>query len=125
MLTREPLLTCRLQVMTTRHDWCSWQVVLVRYPHVEQALQQWRPALVVRRFETPVGILLWVLMITSAENAGWPGDVALEGLEEAGLRLPSIVRTSKIATLDTQGIRCIGMLAERDQVRVSTHIRFN
>jgi len=38
--------------------------------------------------------LLWVLMITSAENRGWDGDVDVSDLEFSGLPVASVVRTA-------------------------------
>jgi mRNA interferase MazF len=37
--------------------------------------------------------LLWVLMITSAENRDWPGDVAVTDLATAGLPAESADET--------------------------------
>lgn len=117
-----PIFKSRVQILN--RDWRFGHVALVRYLHVEQAMQQWRPALVVRSFETPVATLLWVLMITSADHRGWHGDVDIEALEIAGLRLPSIVRTAKIATIDAHAVQCIGTLAEEDRTKVAAAIDF-
>lgn len=55
--------------------------------------------------------LLWALMITSAENRGWPGDIPLlERHAECGLPVPSVVRTEKIATLDARHATALGIL---------------
>ena len=43
---------------------------------------------------------LWVVMITSAENRGWPDDVPVANLKLAGLPVPSLIRSAKIATID-------------------------
>jgi mRNA interferase MazF len=62
--------------------------------------------------------LLWLIMITSAENRGWPGDVGLSDLRAAGLPAPSIVRPAKIATVDARDAQRLGTLprAEREAV---------
>lgn len=55
--------------------------------------------------------LLWVLMITSAENAGWQGDLSLaDNYEACGLKVPCIIRTAKIATVEAARARRSGSL---------------
>jgi mRNA interferase MazF len=44
--------------------------------------------------------LLWVAMITSAENLGWRGDVPVHILAAAGLPASSVIRTAKLATIE-------------------------
>ena len=76
-------------------------VIKVPFSYTDRPTRQSRPALVVSAgaIEDAHG-LLWVVMITSAENRGWPGDVAVNNLATAGLPVPSIVRTAKIATIE-------------------------
>jgi mRNA interferase MazF len=62
-------------------------------------------------------------MVTSAENRGWPGDVMISDLTEAGLPAPSVVRTAKIATIETGDAEQIGRLQENDQRQVSEALR--
>jgi mRNA interferase MazF len=52
--------------------------------------------------------LLWVVMITSAENRGWPGDLPIADLGRAGLPAPSIIRPAKIATIEARDAEPIG-----------------
>ena len=68
-------------------------VVKVPFPYTDRATRQWRPALVVStaRLQDLHG-LLWVVMITSAENRGWPDDVPVADLKMAGLPVPSLIR---------------------------------
>lgn len=77
-------------------------VVRVPFPYTDRNTRQYRPALVVSA--GPMGdgaALLWVVMITSAGNRSWNDDVSLEtGYAEAGLPAPSIIRPTKIATID-------------------------
>ena len=48
-------------------------------------------------------------MITSAENAPWPYDVSLSVvLERTGLKAPSVVRPSKLATIDVSHAEPLG-----------------
>ena len=75
-------------------------VVRVPFPYTDRATRQSCPALVVSSAALEdQHELLWVLMITSAENRGWPGDVLIENLEGTGLPVPSVIRTAKIATI--------------------------
>jgi mRNA interferase MazF len=43
-----------------------------------------------------------MVMITSAENRTWPGDVAIPHHHQAGLPAPSVVRALKIATIEAR-----------------------
>jgi mRNA interferase MazF len=67
--------------------------------------------------------LLWVLMITSAQNRGWPGDVTIPDPAAAGLPAPSIVRTAKIATIEAEDAECIGRLQRNEQLQVALSLR--
>jgi mRNA interferase MazF len=50
-------------------------------------------------------------MITSAENRGWPGDVTISNLASAGLPVPSVVRTAKIATIEVADATKLGRVS--------------
>lgn len=97
----------------------SGDVIKVPFPYTDRATRQSRPALVVSTatLETTHG-LLWVVMITSAANRGWPGDVAVSDLAEAGLPSPSVIRTAKIATIESSDATRLGRIpaAQRRQV---------
>jgi mRNA interferase MazF len=86
-------------------------VVKVPFPYTDRSTRQSRPALVVSSsdLEKTHG-LLWVLMITSAENRGWPGDVGIDVLTGTGLPVPSVVRTAKIATIEARDATRLGKL---------------
>ena len=89
----------------------AWDVLKVPFPYTNRPVRQRRPALVVSSGiskDTPRS--LWVLMITSAEHRGWPGDVPITDLGAAGLPAPSIVRTAKIATIEAADAERIGTL---------------
>jgi mRNA interferase MazF len=58
-------------------------------------------------------------MVTSSENGGWPGDVAVSDLHSARQPAPSIVRCAKIATIEASDAARIGHLAARDQEEVA------
>jgi len=87
-------------------------VIKVPFPYTDRATRQSRPALVV----SVGGIeanhqLLWVVMITSAENRSWPGDVAVNNLEQAGLPAPSVIRTAKIVTIEVSDATRLGKIS--------------
>jgi len=86
-------------------------VIRVPFPYTDKDTRQRRPALVVSL--STVGesnALLWVVMITSAENRTWPGDVAIRHLRKAGLPVPSVIRTAKLATIEARYAERLGVL---------------
>jgi mRNA interferase MazF len=101
-----------------------WDVVRVPFPYTDKPVRQRRPALVIASPETEndTGVL-WVLMITSAANRGWAGDVVVSDLLAAGLPVPSLVRTEKIATIDARDAETIGRLATVEQRLVTARLR--
>jgi mRNA interferase MazF len=98
-------------------------VVKVPFPYTDSAARQSRPALVVSgpELEADHG-LLWVLMITTAANRGWSGDVGIPRLPATGLPVASVVRTAKIATLDCAHATRIGRVASATLTQVLRHI---
>lgn len=99
-------------------------VVKVPFPYTDRATRQSRPALVV----SSAGLedahaLLWVLMITSADNRGWPGDVGIRNLGAAGLPVASVIRTAKIATIDSAHATKLGRISAAALTQVNGHIR--
>jgi mRNA interferase MazF len=101
-----------------------WDVVKVPFPYTDRPVLQRRPALVVagEAIEAAHG-LLWVLMITSAENRRWTDDVVVSDLRRAGLPAPSVVRCVKIATIEAAHAERIGDLAQPDRSRIVGHLR--
>lgn len=88
-------------------------IVKVPFPYTDREVRQRRPALIVSRDALGDGRLYWVLMITSADHRRWPGDVALgKRYGETGLPAPSVVRTSKIATVEHDRMEPLGRLPE-------------
>jgi mRNA interferase MazF len=86
-------------------------VIKVPFPFPAVAAGKFRPALVVSSPELQeFHGLLWVLMITSAKNKPWAGDVEVTHLEEAGLPAPSVVRCARIAAVETSAATRIGKL---------------
>lgn len=86
------------------------EIVRVPFPYTDRSTRQRRPALIVsdRRLGNP-GSLVWVLMITALENAGWPGDLPIsEPRPQTGLPIPSVIRTAKIASVDAGDLDSLG-----------------
>ncbi len=103
-----------------------WDLVKVPFPYTNRPVQQRRPALVVAVPEAPgAPALLWVLMVTSAANRGWPGDVVISDLKMAGLPAASVLRSAKIATIEAQDAEWIGSLPMADRMQVATALRDN
>jgi mRNA interferase MazF len=99
-------------------------VVRVPFPYTDRLPRQHRPALVV----SAGGIgensnILWVVMITSAENRAWPGDLAIGRYEEAGLPAPSVIRPCKIATIEARHAERLGRIKPRLTIEVVSAIR--
>ncbi|MGB3830772.1 MAG: type II toxin-antitoxin system PemK/MazF family toxin [Mesorhizobium sp.] len=100
-------------------------VVVLPFPYADRLAEKRRPAVVVSlpSLAQKHGIV-WVVMVTSAENAGWPGDVGISDLDEAGLTSPSVVRPAKIATVDlTRVLRVIGRLPAADTAALTAELR--
>jgi mRNA interferase MazF len=100
-----------------------WTIVKVPFPYTDRPVRQRRPALVIANEtrDTTNG-LLWVLMITSAGNRGWVGDVGISDLAATGLPVPSIVRTAKIATIDAADAEKLGRLPKTERGKVATNL---
>ena len=101
----------------------TWDVIKVPFPYTDRPVRQRRPALVLaaNELESEHG-LLWVLMITSAENRRWSEDVPISRAEKAGLPAPSVVRCAKVATIETQEAERIGTLPARERRQVSARV---
>jgi mRNA interferase MazF len=101
-----------------------WDIVKVPFPYTDRPVRQRRPALVVAAGEIEAAHgLLWLVMITSAENRGWPDDVSISDLHTAGLPAPSIVRAAKIATADARDAQRLGTLPVADREAVGSPLR--
>jgi mRNA interferase MazF len=85
-------------------------VIRVPFPYTDRSTRQHRPALVVSRVALGDGdSLLWVAMITSAENRAWPGDVSFgNAYAQSGLPAPSVVRPCKLATIEARHAERLG-----------------
>ena len=99
-------------------------MVKVPCPNTNRPVRQRRPALVVGVPVAPgAPALLWVLMVTSAANRGWLGDVAVSDLAAAGLPAASVIRSAKIATIEARDAERIGHLPFADRPLVALALR--
>ena len=98
-------------------------VIKVPFPYTDRPTRQSRPALVISSGELQkLHGLLWVAMITSAGNRGWPEDVPVTNLEMAGLPFPSVIRPAKIATIEASDAAKIGSVSPARLKRVKKWI---
>jgi mRNA interferase MazF len=102
----------------------AWDVVVVPFPYADRLAERRRPALVISsRRLLPFG-LLWVAMITSAENEPWSCDIPITNLRRAGLPAPSVVRPAKIACIEpTRVLRRAGTLDKATAANVAERMR--
>ena len=103
--------TARLSIIA-EPAFSSGDIVWVPFPFVDAPRLRERPALVVSALSPLADIpLLWVLMITSAANQGWQGDISLEQcFAECGLPVLCVIRTAKIATVEAGRARKSGIV---------------
>jgi mRNA interferase MazF len=96
-----------------------WAVVVVPFPYSERLAEKRRPALVVSNERLHRDGFLWIAMITGAGKARRAGDVPIRDLTMAGLPGGSLVRASKLATIEpSRVVRSIGSLAAGERSRV-------
>lgn len=98
-------------------------VVVVPFPYADRLVEKKRPAVVVSGKPLLEKRLVWLAMVTSADNAGWPCDIAIDDLADTGLRAPSIIRPWKLATVDASRIvRVAGRIAPEVLSRLKNEI---
>ncbi len=98
-------------------------IVRVPFPYTNRETHQHRPALVVSGGELAGGMLVWALMITSRDNRSWVGDVPILAPEQStGLPAPSMVRTAKIATIQSSVAERIGRLGDGELRQVQIEL---
>jgi mRNA interferase MazF len=106
-----------------RH-FAPFDVVVVPFPYTDRLAEKRRPALVISNRKLAIHGLVWVAMITSADNEPWSSDVVIADLKRAGLPAPSVVRPAKIACIEPVRIdRRIGRLDKAAARVVSQRLR--
>jgi len=102
----------------------AWDVVKLPFPYTDRPVRQRRPALVVAAGDLLARHnLIWVVMITSAENRGWPSDVTVTDIAAAGLPVASVIRTAKIAVVEARDAERLGALPPGDRAAVADQLR--
>jgi len=109
---------------TSEGVFAAFDVVVVPFPYADRLAEKRRPALVVSNRNLASHDLIWIAVITSAENAPWPCDVPIVDLKRAGLLAPSVVRPAKIACIEpARVIRRIGRLGPATARLVAQRLR--
>ena len=99
-------------------------VARVPFPYTSAEAGQHRPALIVAAAgPDDAPFLLWVVMITAAANRPWEGDIAIPDPAAAGLPIPSVVRTSKIATIALVRAQPRGQVSSETLAAVRAELR--
>lgn len=100
-----------------------WDVVVIPVSDGRNGEKR-RPALVISNRVLAQQGLLWVAMITSADNAPWPCDVPISDLARAGLPAASVIRPVKITCIDaTRVLRRAGALDKKTAFKVGEKLR--
>ena len=101
-----------------------FDIVVVPVRYADRLAEKRRPAVVVSNRRLAVHGLVWVAMITSADNEPWSGDIAIADPNRAGLPAPSVVRTAKIACIEPNRIdRRLGRLDKSEARKVGQELR--
>ncbi|MBI3534685.1 MAG: type II toxin-antitoxin system PemK/MazF family toxin [Deltaproteobacteria bacterium] len=103
----------------------NFDIVLVPFPFTDLSTSKKRPCMVLLRLEpVRVEMLFLVAMITSQiDGLSFPFDVKLKDPEQAGLIKPSLVRLSKMVTIDQSLInKKLGRLSLKDQEIIKQNI---
>ena len=90
-------------------------VVVVPFPYADRLAEKRRPAVVVSAEALHARQIVWLAMVTSAENAGWPCDIRIENQASTGLTADSVIRPWKLATVDlSRIIRIAGRISDNE-----------
>jgi mRNA interferase MazF len=106
-------------------SFATFDVVVVPFPHSDKLAEKRRPALVVSAPALGDELdRIWVAMITTDRGRRLIGDAAITDLTAAGLPAESLVRASKIATIEVnQVLRRAGRLSEQDLAAATKALR--
>ena len=83
MAGTSPAMTNATPEREVRHD--PFDIVVVPFPYADRLAEKRRPALVISNRKLAVHGLIWVAMITSADNEAWSSDVPIADLKRAGI----------------------------------------
>ncbi len=97
----------------------SGDIVLLVYPFSDRTETKQRPALVL----VDTGDNDIIVARITGQNLQTPFDIKLEEWQKAGLRIPSIVRLHKVATLEKHLVKSrLGVLTNKDWKQVQTTV---
>lgn len=102
-----------------------FDVVVVPFPYSDRLAEKRRPAIAVstNHLSAKYG-LIWLVMVTSADNRRWDCDVDVSDLDSAGLPAPSRIRAAKLATIDSDRVvQRVGRLTTRDARALEAQLR--
>ncbi|MBI3140365.1 MAG: type II toxin-antitoxin system PemK/MazF family toxin [Rhodocyclales bacterium] len=102
-----------------------WDVVILPFPFTDRDSAKVRPAVIVssETLHRSTG-KYFLVMITSASHAPAQGDVTIDDLKAAGLPAPSLVRPSKLTTVERALFRRrIGVLPAAERAAVLASLR--
>jgi len=111
-------------IVTSSPVFRPWDVVLVPFPYSDRLAEKRRPALVVSSPKLHQLGYVWLAMITGAAKQQRVGDLVISDLQAAGLPGASMVRTSKLATVEpARVVRRIGGIAKAERTALARSIR--
>jgi mRNA interferase MazF len=110
------------KLMATSETIAQWDIVVVPFPYTDILAEKRRPAPVVSKSSMLKDHgLVWLAMITSAENEGWPSDIKINNLTKSGLSASSVIRPVKIATIESERVlKRIGGIGPKEKRTVKT-----
>lgn len=97
------------------------EIVLVRFPFTDLDSTKQRPALVlsVVKYSSKLELVIAAMVTSKVDQPKIDGDEMIAEWKEAGLLHPSMVRLSKIATLESGLIsKSLGSLNKADRISV-------
>lgn len=103
-----------IQIMT---NYKAGEIVLVKFPFTNLEEDKKRPALVLKQVELSARERLIIIAMITSKIDGFEieGDYSILDWEKAGLLHPSLVRLSKLATVDDILLnRKLGVLSKND-----------
>jgi mRNA interferase MazF len=106
-------------------SFATFDVIVVPFPYSDRLAEKRRPALVVSAPNLGDELdRLWVAMITTDRGRRLLGDTPIADMAQAGLPAASLIRASKIATIEVDRVlRRAGRLSDRDLAAATVALR--
>ncbi len=110
--------------MQSSEAFTAGDIVVVPFAYSDRLAEKRRPAVVISNAKLARFGVVWVAMITSAENEPWSCDVRIVDIARAGLPAASVIRPAKIACIEpTRILRRAGKLDRATAHAVAQEIR--